>query len=54
MTNQEAYDHIKSRLREYIQCTADNIALYTALEALEKQIAKENLKNKFLWWARTK
>ena len=41
MTNQEAYDHIKSRLKEYIQCTADNIALYTALKALEKQIAKE-------------
>lgn len=38
MTNQEAYTHIKSRLKEYIQCTDDNIALYTALKALEKQI----------------
>ena len=38
MTNQEAYTHIKSRLKEYIQCTDDNIALYKALKALEKQI----------------
>lgn len=41
MTYEEALKHIKPRLKLYIQCTDDNIALHKAIEALEKQIPKK-------------
>ena len=43
MTNEEAYKHIKSRFNVYVQCTDDNFALHTALEALENDELKQKL-----------
>lgn len=43
MTYEEALKHIKPRLKLYIQCTDDNIALHKAIEALEKQISTPDI-----------
>jgi len=41
MTEQEAIAYLKPRLRLFIQCTDDNIALNKAMSALDKQIPKK-------------